>query len=151
MSNEITFISDEDVVVIKFFAYIVEREAHKTVYHDRKRRQARRNYMNNDANKVMSTKVESEKTAVQPCMKEDLLALQSNMNKLLTEQNETFKEEIKLLRNLIEPCTSYIQRFNDFEKRLQENLANLNMQSLIFEGRLCKLEKYVDKNQISKK
>ena len=81
----------------------------------------------------------------------DLLALQSNMNKLLTEQNENFKVEINLLRNLIEPCISYIQRFNDFEKRIQENMANLNMQSLIFEERLCKLEKYVDKNQISKK
>ena len=35
-------------------------------------------------------------------MKEDLLALQSNMNKLMIEQNENFKEEIKLLRNLLE-------------------------------------------------
>ena len=73
------------------------------------------------------------------------------MNKLMIEQNENFKEEIKLLRNLIEPCTSYIQRFNDFEKMIQENMANLNMQSRLFEERLGKLEKHVDKNQISEK
>ena len=122
MSNEITFISDEDVVVIKNFAYVVDGETQKQSTMFENGGNQEETDMNNGANKVISTEVESEKTAVQPCMIEDLLALQSNMNKLLTEQNENFKEEIKLLRNLIEPCTSYIQRFNDFEKRIQENI-----------------------------
>ena len=43
-----------------------------------------------------------------------------------------------------------MQRFNEFAKRIHENMANLNMQSLIFEERLGKLEKHMDKNQISK-
>ena len=110
--------------------------------------------INNDdhhnAIQVKNTEVETEKTVKQLCMKEDLLALQSNMNKLTIEQNENFKE-MKLLRNLIEPrCTSSVQRFNDFEKMIQQNMANLNMQSLLFEERFGKLEKHVDKNQIIK-
>ena len=117
MPKEITFISDEDVLFIKNFATVDEKTLGQSIMIENvcnledapvENSETELNKdainINNDhhhnAIQVKNTEVEPEKTAIQLCMKEFLLALQSNMNKLMIEQNETCKEDIKLLRNL---------------------------------------------------
>ena len=55
MSNEITFISDEDVVVIKNFAYIIDGETQKQSTMIENGGNQEETNMNNDTSKVIIT------------------------------------------------------------------------------------------------
>ena len=100
--------------------------------------------------------IEETTTATQPYSDEinkdegiyskiDLFHLQSNINLLLTKQNDAFKEETNSTK-MFTPLTSLIQRFDALDTFARGGIADLNMQMLIKEEEIAKMKEQTIKS-----
>ena len=77
------------------------------------------------------------------CSKKDLLMLQSNINLLMQQQNEFFKDDA-----CMKPITSLIAKFTELDTFARKEIADINTRMVVSEERIGRVEAKLDNKKL---
>ena len=116
--------------------------------------------IDNESDETTIMKINGNQTPTKPpqlknlqVSKADLLQLQSDLNNLLTNQNESIKEEIKQINDIITPLRNMAEKLNKLNMFVNETTASTSARLLIIEEDMEKVNNDIgkmDKNMSKK-